>query len=75
MDQCHTLCYLEPNCVSANYNTKHGVIPNCELSSSDDEKHPQNLIDKPGVIYQAIIVSLVSAQNLEKNGYCFSKYY
>jgi hypothetical protein len=51
---------MEPNCVSTNYNTKPGVIPNCELSSSDDEKHPKNLTDKPGIIYQAIKVSYIS---------------
>ncbi|KAK3739419.1 hypothetical protein QZH41_011412, partial [Actinostola sp. cb2023] len=53
-DQCEIQCFLNPDCVSLNYNPEPGVTPNCQLSSSDENVNPGNFASKPGYVYQAI---------------------
>jgi hypothetical protein len=54
---CRIQCFVEPKCVSSNFDQNAHDSSNCQLSSSEAETHPSDLIDKPGFIYQGTEVS------------------
>ena len=56
---CRVQCYLNPDCVSFNYNTSRRAQPNCQLSSSDAKQHPKDLIERPYVKYIAMEVYIL----------------
>ena len=45
---CRTLCYMEPNCVSYNFNK---VTKKCELNNSTFREGEENMESNPGYIY------------------------
>ena len=45
---CRTLCYMEPNCVSYNFNK---VTRKCELNNSTSREGEGNMESNPGYIY------------------------
>lgn len=56
---CELLCYLEPNCVSINFQNKADVDGkfNCELNNSTHRRHDDDFLDKNGYLYRGSDVS------------------
>ena len=51
---CELLCYLEPNCVSINFQNKADVDGtfNCELNNSTHRRHDDDFLGKNGYLYR-----------------------
>ena len=56
---CKNLCTLESNCVSFNLGSPINNRIVCELSDSDDTKHPEDLKPREGFVYRATEVRCV----------------
>lgn len=58
-DFCQLKCYVEPRCLSYNLGTMASVDKFvCELSDSDHNEHPENLVFKKGFSYHPTVVSM-----------------
>jgi len=72
-DLCELQCYLEPNCVSINFN----VIPDsegrheCELNNATHRSHDNELMNKEGYVYKGA-ESACDRASCENGGTCQS---
>ena len=63
-DFCQMKCYVEPTCLSYNLGTMASVDKFvCELSDSDHNEHPENLVYKKGFSYHPTVVSTIKILN------------
>ncbi|XP_031563984.1 neurogenic locus notch homolog protein 1-like isoform X2 [Actinia tenebrosa] len=51
---CESQCFLDDRCISYGFGTSaSGENYRCELSDSDHFMHPDDIVDRPGVIYRS----------------------
>ena len=66
---CRTLCYMEPNCVSYNFNK---VIRKCELNNSTLREGEENMESNPGYAYcGAKVCKVLQIMKLCKKTKCY----
>ena len=54
---CPVMCYMEPNCVSINFEPSRGGKYRCELNTATEEDHKTVLEEKPTFTFLAIEVT------------------
>ena len=57
---CKNLCTMESQCVSINIGPPINGKMVCELSNSDDKRHPEDLKTKEGFMYRATQVRILN---------------
>ena len=66
---CRTLCYMEPNCVSYNFNK---VTRKCELNNSTSREGEENMESNPGYVYcGAKVCKVLQIMKLCKKTKCY----
>ena len=59
---CEANCFDDDDCMSVNLGPKNQGTRLCELSSSDDNLHPEGLEERSKFIYKSVLVSKSSAR-------------